>query len=117
MRREFYEANVRPDGTASYLELNPERPKLSSRGRGWDGVVVERDHFVPFDNGDVVYDEHFIGFVLGHEIHLASSLGGRRHEGFYSDGELFVSPGGQPVHWRLDDETDSLVVAVMPSTL
>ena len=76
-----YLNNVRPDGTASYRELNAQTPSLSSRDRGWDGVIVERDRFLPFDNGDVVYDEHLIGFVLDRDVHISHAVHGRRYEG------------------------------------
>src|SRR4051812_12066624 len=50
VRAEMYETGVRPDATASYFELNPDPPPRTSRGLGWDGIIVEREHFFPFDN-------------------------------------------------------------------
>src|SRR5690348_4962706 len=98
---EDYVEKLRPDGTASYLEINAQSPALSSRGLGWDGLVVEQDRFFPFDNGEVVYEEHFIGFVLDEGTHLSHAVDGRRHEGLYGPGDMILSPGEQPVHWRL----------------
>lgn len=117
MRPEDYVHNVRADGTASYLELNRQTPHLSSRGRGWEGIIIERDCFFPFDNGDVVYDEHFIGFVLDPGVHLSHAVDGRRYEGFYGPGDLILSPGEQPVNWRLDDASDALVVSIRPEVM
>ena len=117
MRPEDYVYNVRPDGTASYLELNLQTPHLSSRSRGWEGIIVERDRFFPFDNGDVVYEEHFIGFVLDHGVHLSHAVDGHRYEGIYGPGDLILSPGQQPVNWRLDDASDALVVSIRPEVL
>lgn len=114
MRPEDYVNNVRPDGTATYLELNPVTPPLSSRGRGWEGVIVERDHFSPFDNGEVVYEEHFLGFVLDDDIHLSYAVEGRRAEGLYGNFECFLCPGQRPVHWRLDSPCHGLLVMIRP---
>jgi AraC family transcriptional regulator len=117
LRPEDYLYNVRPDGTASYLELNRQAPPLSSRDRAWEGIIVERDRFFPFDNGDVVYEEHFIGFVLDHGVHLSHAVDGRRYEGVYGPGDFILSPGEQPVNWRLDDASDALVVSIRPEVL
>jgi AraC family transcriptional regulator len=117
MKPDQYINNIRADGTAAYLDVNPETPPLSSRGRGWEGIVVEREHFLPFDNGDVVYDEHFIGIVLGHDIHLNHAIDGNGHEGDYQPGDLIVSPSGQPVRWALHDESDAVIMAINPSVL
>jgi AraC family transcriptional regulator len=108
---------VRPDRTASYLELNHQTPRLSSRGRGWEGIVVERDRFFPFDNGEVLYEEHFLGFVLDHDVHLSHAVEERRYEGVYGPGDLILSPGEQPVHWKLDDESDALIVSIRPEVI
>ena len=117
MRPDMYETNVRPDATASYLELNPEAPSRSSRGRGWEEVIVEREHFYPFENGDVTYDEILIGSIESKSVRMLHESDGRRFEGIYREGELVLSPAGQPVHWRLDDEADSLLLIVLPSLL
>ena len=117
MRPEDYQNNVRPDGTASYLELNAETPALSSRERGWEGIVVDRDRFLPFDNGPVVYDEHVIVLFLGQDAHVSFAVDKRRYEGSYSYGDLILSPGEQPVHWNLDDATDSLIMSIRPEDL
>jgi AraC family transcriptional regulator len=114
---EDYSNNVRPDGTASYLELNAQTPHLSSRGRDWGGVIVERDRFLPFDNGDVCYEEHFIGFVLDKNVHLSHAVDGKRAEGLYGPGDMILSPGQQPVNWKLDDASDALIVSIPPEVL
>ena len=120
MRSDLYTKNIRPDGTASYLEINPEPPPLSSRNRGWDGIVVERERFFPFDNGEVVFDEHFLAIVA--EIPFADALSMRRAQ---LPRALIVephdlgssSPANQPVRWRLDGPTDALIVAIQPRFL
>jgi AraC family transcriptional regulator len=117
MRPEDYLNNVRPDGTASYLELNAETPHLSSRGRGWEGIVVERDRFLPFDNGYVVYDEHVLVLFLGKNAHVSFAVDRSRYEGAYRHGDLILSPGQQPVHWRLEDATDALIISIHPDAL
>jgi AraC family transcriptional regulator len=117
VRSEDYLNNVRADGTASYLELNVETPALSSRNRGWEGYVVERDRFFPFDNGEVVYDEHMIALFLGRNSHVSFAVDGIRSDGLYGGGDLILSPGGQPVHWSLGDTTDVLVVSIRPEVI
>jgi AraC family transcriptional regulator len=117
VRPEDYVNNVRPDGTATYLDLNPVTPTLSSRGRGWEGLVVERDHFSPFDNGEVVYEEHLLGFILDDDVHLSYAVEGRRCEGRYRSDDYFLCPGQQPVHWRLDDPSHALVVMIRPEVI
>jgi AraC family transcriptional regulator len=115
MRSDQYVTNVRRDGTASYLELNPETPPTSSRVRGWEDLVVERELFFPFDNGEVVYDEHFIGMIQARRTHMRYAVDGREYEGVYHKGDIVLSPAGQPVRWRLDDASEALIVAIRPS--
>jgi AraC family transcriptional regulator len=117
MRPEYYQDNVRPDGTASYLEINPETPPQSSRDLGWDGVVVERDHFYPFDNGEVVYDEHFIGIITSPFARMRNKSGDGVFEGVCCEGDLILGPADHPLHWRLDDETEAVAVAIRPECL
>ena len=117
MKSDDYRDNVRPDGTASYFELNPEPPPTTSRDRGWDGVDVERERFFPFDNGEVAYDEHMIAIIGSPDVHVLHQTADYRHEGVYQPGDLIISPAGQPVRWRLDDETDSLLLPIRPDFL
>jgi AraC family transcriptional regulator len=117
VRPEDYLNNVRPDGTASYLELNARPPALSSRNRGWEGFVVECDRFFPFDNGEVVYDEHMIVLFLGPKAHVSFSVDGRRTDGLYGNGDLILSPCEQPVRWRLSDTTDALMLSIRPEVI
>jgi AraC family transcriptional regulator len=117
VRPEDFVNNVRADGTASYLELNPQPPRLSSRSRGWEGIVVERDRFLPFDNGVVIYDEHIIGFVIDQQARLSHMVDGRRYEGIYGHGDLLLSPGERPVRWRVEEEWDGLVMTINPEVI
>jgi len=118
MRPHDYIANIRPDGTASYEELNSEPPPLSSRRQGWEGIIVECEHFLPFDNGDVVYDEHFIACFISSNIRMINSFCGSRHETIYNAGDLVLGPAEQPMHWSLPDEPcDALVVTVRPEVV
>ena len=117
MQPDEYINNIRSDGTASYEELNAEPPPLSSRRRGWEGIVVECEHFLPFDNGEVVYDEHFIGCIFTNNIRMCNTFAGRRHETCYSAGDFLLGPAEQPVHWSLDDPCDALVVTVRPEVI
>ena len=117
VRPEDFVKNVRPDGTASYEELNAEPPSLSSRRRGWDGIVVECEQYSPFDNGEVVYDEHFIACILSNNVHMAYTVDGRLHDHYYNEGDFFLSPGDQPVHWSLDSPSYALVVTLRPDVI
>ncbi len=113
MRPDDYIAHIRPDGTASYEELNAVPPPLSSRRRGWQGIVVECEHFLPFDNGEVVYDEYFLACILSNQVRMCNTFAGRRHETRYDAGDLVLGPAEQPVHWSLlDTPCDALVVTV-----
>ena len=117
MRPKDYESNVRPDGTASYLELNPVAPPVSGRGRGWDTILAERDHFLPFDNGEVTFDEHCIAVIKGPGLRMLYAADGRRYEGTYRDGDAIVSPAGMPVRWAPRDASDAVMLVFRPAFL
>ena len=117
VRPEDFVNNVRADGTASYLELNPQVPRLSSRARGWEGILVEQDRFHPFDNGVVAYDEYLIVLVLDQQVRLSHAVDGRRYEGVYGHGDLLLSPGGQPVRWKVVEPWDAVVMALCPEVV
>jgi AraC family transcriptional regulator len=117
LRPEDYRDNVRPDRTASYFELNPEKPSVSSRGRGWEGVDVDLDRYHPFDNGEVTYDEHLIAIVTNPQVRMLHQTEDYRDEGVYQGGDLVISPSSQPVRWVLGDSTDCLLLPIRPSFL
>jgi AraC family transcriptional regulator len=94
---------------------NPETPPASSRARGWEDVVVEREIFYPFEDGEAVHDEHFIGMIQARRAHMRYAVDGREFEGVYRKGDIVLSPAGQPVRWRPDDASDALIVAIRPS--
>jgi AraC family transcriptional regulator len=118
VRSEDYIRNIRPNGTASYEELNTEPPPLSSRRSGWEGIVVECELFEPFDNGEVVYDENFIALFNTNNAYMKNSFDGVHCETYYHAGDLILGPAEQPVRWSLlDDPCEALVVTVRPEVI
>ena len=79
-------------------------------------LVVELEHFLPFENGEVIYDEHLIGLFHDPEVSASYSIEGRRYEGPFRAGQAIVSPAGKPERWRLDTATDATVVPTRRST-
>ncbi|MFO0888064.1 MAG: hypothetical protein U0790_02840 [Isosphaeraceae bacterium] len=106
---------VRRDGAA--VRPGSQSASLSSRDRGWDGIVVEQGRFRPCDGGEVVYNEHVIGLVLGDRVRFGHSVDGRGYEGSYRPGDLVFCPGGRPVRWTVDEPWDGAFVMLRPEVV
>jgi AraC family transcriptional regulator len=84
-------------------------PLLSSRARGWDGIVVE---LRCSSNLDVVlpYPDHVITVILGGRSTLWQSRGVRIVRAAVRPDDVIVTPAGEPKRWQ---HVDDIVAVVM----
>jgi AraC family transcriptional regulator len=85
-----------------------EMETLSSRQRGWQGILVE--HYQAPAN---CMDEQIPGALLTHwlsfpsvqPMHLVQQHGERWHESIVKQGDLALVPAGQSTYWRGQEDT------------
>jgi len=84
-------------------------PLLSSRVRGWDGIVVE---LRCASNVDVVlpYPDHAISVILGGAATLCQSRGGRIAQGVVRPGDVIITSAGEPKRWQHVDQLLAVVL-------
>lgn len=92
---------------ASSNSLPP--PLLSSRSRGWDGIVVE---LRCTSNLDAVlpYPDHVISVILGRSATLWQSRRGRIVRRTVRSGDVIITPAGEPKRWQYVDDIVAVVL-------
>jgi AraC family transcriptional regulator len=103
-----------PTDAASLTRLVPTPhglppPLLSSRGCGWDEIVVELRCAC---NLDVVLacPDHAISVILGGAATLCQSRGGRIAQTVVRPGDVIITPAGEPKRWQHVDDIVSVVL-------
>ena len=86
-------------------------PLLSSRVRGWDGIVVELRCASNLDV-ELQYPDHVILVILGGTATLCQSRGGRIAHGVVRPGDVIITPAGEPKRWQHVDDIVSVVLRV-----
>jgi AraC family transcriptional regulator len=84
-------------------------PLLSSRARGWDGIVVE---LRCSSNLDVVlpYPDHVITVILAGKATVWQSRGNRIARTIIRPDDVIVTPAGEPKRWQ---HVDDILAVVM----
>ena len=84
-------------------------PLLSSRSRGWDGIVVE---LRCASSLDVVLPcpDHVIEVILGGSATLWQSRGDRIAHRTVRPGEVTITPAGEPKRWQHIDDIVAVVL-------
>ena len=88
-------------------------PLLSSRVRGWDGLVVELHSFRDLDTV-VQPTYHVIAVHLAGTVTLRRTLAGRTHTRKMASGDITITPVGLRVQWQ--QSSPSLVMLLRLST-
>jgi len=88
-------------------------PLLSSRVRGWDGLVVELHSFRDLDTV-VQPTYHVIAVHLAGTVTLRRTLAGRTHTRKMASGDITITPVGLRVRWQ--QSSPSLVMLLRLST-
>ena len=83
------------------LHARPQRPKATTRERGWGGVTVDLHR--PYADCSESYpglDHHLICYCPSGSARLVQARGGAVHDGVISAGMSFLMPAGYDSHWE-----------------
>ena len=94
--------------TSAILAAIPE-PLLSSRSRGWNGIVVELHRFHDVD-ALVQMPEHVVAVHIAGSIDLLQRRYGKACRRTIGPGDVIITPVGEPKYWQHAGET---VVALL----
>lgn len=75
---------------------------LSSRLRGWNGILVEQYQNPPTNCEAELpaLSNHWLNLPLGHPVHLTQKRDEQLHESTVQKGDSIFVPAGQPSYWR-----------------
>jgi AraC family transcriptional regulator len=89
-------------------------PLLSSRSRGWNGIVVELQHFRDIDMV-VPVREHIIGAHIAGSVNLRQSRHGRSCVRHVRAGDVTITPSGEPKHFQHGGENVVILLKLDPA--
>ncbi len=101
--------------TVSFLDELPDRPMLSSKSKGWSGVVIEYHHHPPNELVSPPLSQHLITLNCGSPYHLMQQLDGQVYEGQVVKGDIILTPANHPTQWRWDHQVDVLHLCFEPT--
>lgn len=89
------------------------RPLLSSRARGWNGIVVELQHF---RRVDVVVEvpEHVLGLHIVGSVNLLQQRSGRTVTRLVRPGDVTITPAGAPKRFQHGGDIMVILVKLEP---
>lgn len=91
-------------------------PLLSSRTRGWDGIVVELHHFRNVD-AVVPVHEHIVGVHVAGSVNLLQSRNGRTTVKYVRAGDVTITPSGEPKRFQHAGENIVILLKLAPALL
>jgi AraC family transcriptional regulator len=90
---------LRPRAATNVIAGAMPDPLLSSRGRGWNGVIVELHGFEALD-AVVEPRDHVIAVHLAGNVTLHRTREGRTGSKTMNAGDVTITPVGPPTRWR-----------------
>jgi AraC family transcriptional regulator len=89
------------------------RPLLSSRSRGWNGIVVELMHF---HRVDVIVEvrDHVIGIHLAGAVNLLQQRNGRSLIRLVRPGDVTITPAGEPKRFQHGGDNMVILLKLAP---
>lgn len=90
------------------------RPLLSSRARGWHGVVVELMHFHTVD-AVVDVPDHLIGVHFAGAVNLLQQRNGRSVTKLVRPGDVTITPAGEPKRFQHGGDNMVVLLKLAPS--
>ena len=91
-------------------------PLLSSRSRGWNGIVVELHHFRHVD-AVVPVQEHVVGVHIAGAVNLLQSRNGRTTVKHVRAGDVTITPCGEPKRFQHAGENIVILLKLAPALL
>ena len=84
-------------------------PLLTSRWRGWNGIVVDLHNFHDFD-AVVQMHEHVVAFHLAGSITLLQRRNGKSSRAQVGPGDIIITPAGEPKQWQHSGENTVILL-------
>jgi AraC family transcriptional regulator len=91
-------------------------PLLSSRSRGWNGLLVELHHFHGVD-AVVPVHEHIVGVHVAGAVNLLQSRNGRTSVKHVRAGDVTITPCGEPKRFQHAGENVVILLKLAPALL
>ncbi|MBD2065955.1 helix-turn-helix transcriptional regulator [Leptolyngbya sp. FACHB-671] len=101
--------------TIRFLDELPNQLILSSKPRGWNGIVTEYRHHSPDEIASPPMAQHLITLNCGTSYQLMQKLDGRIYEGQVIKGDIILTPAHCPSEWSWDSEVDVLHLCLEPA--
>ncbi|MBW4507593.1 MAG: hypothetical protein KME64_13930 [Scytonematopsis contorta HA4267-MV1] len=91
-----------PNSSELSQRLNNKSLLLSSRLRGWNGILVEQyqNSSTPIEQELPALSVHWLILPLGHADFLVHKSDNRLHESIFQNGDSLLVPAGQSSYWR-----------------
>ena len=109
------EAERAQQKTVRFLDELPHQPILSSKSKGWNGIVTEYRHHSPDEIASPPMAQHLITLNCGMSYQLVQKLDGQTYEGQVIKGDIILTPAHRSSEWSWDSEVDVLHVCLEPA--
>ncbi len=109
------EAKRTQQKTVRFLDELPHQPILSSKSKGWNGIVTEYRHHFPDEIVSPPMAQHLITLNCGNSYQLVQKLDGQSYKGQVIKGDIILTPANQPSEWSWDSEVDVLHLCLEPA--
>jgi AraC family transcriptional regulator len=106
---------AQPLKTVSLLDELPDRPVLSSKPKGWNGIAVEYHHHPANELVSPPLAHHLITLNCGLPYRLVQRLNGQVYEGEIAKGDIILTPDNRPTEYFWDRAVDVLHLCLEPA--
>ena len=104
----------RPHAATCVLSGDIPQPLLSSRSRGWNGLVVELQSFHDLDVV-VQTTDHVIAAHLAGSVNVHRTRDGRTRSRTMNVGDVAITPAGPPTRWRQTGHSLVILLRLSPA--
>ena len=105
-------AGITPE---EYAALLPRDPAISSAGRGWQDITLQRFHLGPTDIHYPPASYHRLGIHLAGPTLVEQVIEGHRERIWSDSGYVNLIPAGLPVHKLIRGQPDLLILHLNPA--
>ena len=100
-----------------FLDELQNQPILSSKSKGWNGIVTEYHHHWANELVSPPLAQHLITLNCGSSYHLVQQLEGQVYEGQVVRGDIILTPAGSASEWSWDSEVNVLHLCLEPALI
>jgi AraC family transcriptional regulator len=103
--------------TISLLDELPDQPVLSSKPKGWNGIVIEYHHHPANELVSPPLAQHLITLNCGLPYRLVQQLDGHVYEAKIAKGNIILTPANRATEYFWDREVDVLHLCLEPALI